>query len=397
MKIPLPIRTILRPSITSMIAVLMSFGAWIFPDFDGLNKGFDRPEQLTLTSVVILACWYLLIFVCFTLGQKIGELRIFTKVDARSNLFSMESNVVYYWFTFLSAIGICSMLSMIFHYLSLREAILSISLGQTNALKNSIYDNGDYSVGLVSLRYLILYPSSLALYRIIRLRSFSLVNIFNVFMLALFVFLSSRLMLIAALLTTAFLLAFGRHSIKISIPKLAISAAFIFLLLSVLNISRNASFYEKSNESFGMAGLSEIFSYLGSPFQAEIGSASITERLVAGDSYRNYVDIRETLNTNSAFVLLHEQMGYVCWVYIALVCLFMGFVFEVLLSMGKTIFLLPAGAILYGSAELWRLDLYQQGAFIIWFVFGIGLPVFLIFLEHLRCSMGRLWRMPVKS
>jgi len=56
----------------------------------------------------------------------------------------------------------------------------------------------------------------------------------------------------------------------------------------------------------------------------------------------------------------------------------MGFLFEFLASLGKTVFLLPCGAILYASAELWRLDLFQQGIFIVWMVTGIGLPAFLI-------------------
>ena len=92
----------------------------------------------------------------------------------------------------------------------------------------------------------------------------------------------------------------------------------------------------------------------------------------------NYVDVEINLMTNSAFFHLTQQIGYFSWVYIALICLFMGLVFEALASLGKTIFLLPCGAILYGSAELWRLDLFQQGTFIVWFVIGIGLPALLI-------------------
>jgi len=88
-------------------------------------------------------------------------------------------------------------------------------------------------------------------------------------------------------------------------------------------------------------------------------------------------------NTNSAFVHLHEQMGYFSWAYMAGMCLFMGFLFEFLASLGKTIFLLPCGAILYASAELWRLDLFHQGIFIVWMVVGIGLPSIVIAYRRL--------------
>jgi hypothetical protein len=67
-------------------------------------------------------------------------------------------------------------------------------------------------------------------------------------------------------------------------------------------------------------------------------------------------------------------MGYVSWLYIGVVSCFMGFMFSWLTSFGRTSFLLPSGAILYGSAELWRLDLFQEGIFIVWFVMGIGVP-----------------------
>jgi hypothetical protein len=161
---------------------------------------------------------------------------------------------------------------------------------------------------------------------------------------------------------------------------LTLFATIIFLILSVLNFSRNANYYERNRLSFGLAGVSEILAYLGSPFQVAIGSAPVVDQLVAGggETYRNYVDVEENLNTNSAFTLLHEQMGYASWLYIATICLFMGFVFEYLASFGKTVFLLPCGIILYGSAELWRLDLFHQGIFIVWFVSGIGLPIFLM-------------------
>jgi hypothetical protein len=107
--------------------------------------------------------------------------------------------------------------------------------------------------------------------------------------------------------------------------------------------------------------------------------------LVAGgdQTYRNYVEEEENLNTNSAFIHLHEQFGYSTWPYMAVMCLTMGFVFQALASLGKTVFLLPCGAILYASAELWRLDLFHQGLFIVWFVFGVGLPASIYALRSL--------------
>jgi hypothetical protein len=66
----------------------------------------------------------------------------------------------------------------------------------------------------------------------------------------------------------------------------------------------------------------------------------------------------------------------------------MGAVFRFLMSFGKTYFLLPCGAILYASSELWRLDLFRQGTFTVWFVVGIGLPASILIAEHLRKMAG---------
>jgi len=378
-----------------MMAVFASFAAWLFPSFGVLRKGFDNPSRFDLTSGVILACWYLLIFVSFTCGQKAGQFMSFPKNEVRSELPDLDSTIVYLGLTLLSLLGVVMMLVQIFHTLSLPEAILYISRGEANALKDTIYE--DYHIGIVSLRYLVIYPASLALYRIIRFKSFSLLNLLNVLMLVIITFLSSRLLFVATLVTTSFILSFGKRSIRVSIPKLSIAATLLFLILSALNISRNADFYERNHLSFGLAGVSEILAYLGSPFQASVASAKVTDKLDAGYPYRDYVDIEEVLNTTSAFVLLHQQMGYPCWIYITLICTFMGFTFEALASLGKTAFLLPCGAILYASAELWRLDLFQQGTFIVWFVIGVGLPAFVLFGTRLRNFLARLYRMPISA
>ena len=172
----------------------------------------------------------------------------------------------------------------------------------------------------------------------------------------------------------------------------------------MLNFSRNAGYYERNNLSFGLAGLNEIVAYLGTPFQVAVGAANVTDQLAAQgpgnpshgtEPYRYYVDIGINYNTNSAFVALHEQMGYWCWPYIAVLCVFMGAVFRLLTSLGKTYFLLPCGAILYASSELWRLDLFQQGTFIVWFVVGIGLPASILFAEQLLSIARKAYRAPV--
>lgn len=367
-----------------MGAVLVSFAAWLFPSFGILRKGFDYPADLTFDAFVVLACWYLLIFLSFSIGEKFGNLWNTRHRAVRGSVLDLDSNKVYYAFTILTVVGNAATLFRIFHLLTIQQALIFLSLGEGNSLKEALYE--DYSVGFVSLRYLVLYSAAIALYRVIRFKSYSLVNLLNLFLLCIGTFvLGSRMIFIATLLTVLLLLTFNRNTIRISVSKTLVVIALVFLLLSVANYARNKNYYDQNHASFGVAGISEILAYLGSPFQAAIGSAPVVEQLAAGgdQTYRNYVDEEVTLNTNSAFVHLHEQLGFASWLYIAFVCLFMGILFQFLLSFGKTILLLPAGGILYGSAELWRLDLFRQGVFIVWFVLGIGLPAFLIAGKHL--------------
>jgi hypothetical protein len=378
-----------------MVAVFTSFGAWLFPGFGVLRKGFDSPSRLDFDTFTVLTCWYLLIFVSFTVGEKVGGVLVLRKSARTAPLLNLNSNTVYYAFALLSATGIAATFISVFKALSVQQALASIALGHANQLKDALYE--DYSIGVVSLRYLVLYPASIALYRIIRLKSFTALNIFNVLLLVMSVVLSSRLMFIATLLTVIFLLGFDKESIRFSIPKLIAAVTLLFLMLAVLNYSRNKEYYEHNKLSFGLAGVSEILAYLGSPFQVAIGTAKVTDQIVGGDpdSYRDYVDIESNLMTNSAFFHLHQQMGYFSWLYVAVICVFMGLAFEAMASLGKTIFLLPCGAIMYGSAELWRLDLFHQGVFIVWFVIGIGLPTLLIggqrFFAFVSSRSGTAW------
>jgi hypothetical protein len=221
-------------------------------------------------------------------------------------------------------------------------------------------------------------------------------------MLALLAFMSYRLILIATTVTTFFLLSFGRRLMKVSGFKVAAWGGFLFLVLSGLNISRNAAYYEVNGLSFWLAGVNEIDAYLGTPFQVAVGTAPFTDQLAAGgigavggaEPYRLYVDIMQNYMTNSAFVHLHQQMGYLAWPYITVLCCFMGFAFESLVSVGKTVFLLPCGAILYASAELWRIDLYEQGTFSVWMIIGVGLPAFLLFAKYSGRFVKRLYQTP---
>ena len=73
MKIPVYLFT--RPSNVAMFGAVLSFGAWAFPSFGVLRKGFEKPAALDPVAILILAAWYAFIFVCFRIGEFFGTPR----------------------------------------------------------------------------------------------------------------------------------------------------------------------------------------------------------------------------------------------------------------------------------------------------------------------------------
>jgi hypothetical protein len=395
MALKLNINWIMKPSGIALFAVALSFCAWLCPDFGVLRKGFDVTEHPSVFSSFILFSWYLLIFTGFIIGQRLGAASASPHREP-INLPRLDSRPVYWIFTILGSIGTIATFVRIFRALPPIQAALYIYLGQANRLKNTLYD--DYSAGILSLRYLVLFSASLAIYRSVKFRKISFLAVANIVLLAATVLISSRLILIATLVVSVFLITYGKRHIKISPIKLGICATILFLILSVLNSSRNSNFYTQHSQTFGEAGVSEIITYLGSPFNVALGAASRTDEIASGrtDLYREYIDIEPLLTTNSAFVQLHETRGYAAWPYIGIACCFMGFMFSWLSSFGKTSLLLPCGAILYGSAELWRIDLFRQGIFIVWVVAGIGVPLIVLPFSKQRLNRGsRARRVPL--
>src|SRR5271166_6809225 len=252
MKFKINITHVARPSSIVVFAVTLSLCAWLFPDFGVLRKGFTVAEHPNLISSFIIFSWYLLIFAGLSLGQKLGA-SLATRQPGNNTIPPLDSRTVYWTFTILSMIGVISTYFRIFHSLSFLQAVLYIYLGQANRLKGTLYD--EYNAGILSLRYLVLYSASLAIYQIVKFRKLSILSVVNIVLLAMTALLSSRLILIATVLVSTFLLNYGKKSIEISLARLGILACILFAILSLLNSSRNSNFYAGRNLSFAEASV----------------------------------------------------------------------------------------------------------------------------------------------
>ena len=388
MFLKLPFTRIANPACISMIAASASLLAWLVPSFGVLRKGFDKPETFGIGPIIILTSWYALIFISFFLGQKLG------KTTARLSRWRVDypplnSDGAYWLFTALTAIGTSLMVIKIFQVLSPAVALLYLTVGQANMLGEALHEN--YSIGLVSLRYLVVYSASLSLASVITRKKVTFLNGLNFLMLLMIM--TARLILISTILMTIFQLNFNKKSVRVNVVRVFAILLTVFSLLAIVNYSRNVNYYSDRGFSFYGAAFSEMVAYLGAPVQVQIGMTKVLDELVHVDDfgYRPYVDVEEALNANSAFVFLHEQLGFAAWAYIFFMCGFMGFVFSLMSSFGKTAFLLPCGAILYASSELWRLNMFSQGIFITWFVCGLAVPLFLILTRKIRRLLAKLY------
>jgi hypothetical protein len=389
MRLNLPLRYILNPATVLLLSVLMSAIAWSIPTFGTLHKGFKYQADLSFYSLLIIFCWYTCIFTCFYFGQKIGTW-ISRIIHIKSNMYDIDDPKYIYIFSVATVIGISITYYKILSQISLVTAVNYVMIYQANRLKESLYDN--YSAGIMSLRYLIVFSASLAARRYIIYKKLSFMILLNIILLLLTALLSSRLLFIATLLNIIFITCYYKSHIQLKIVKGIAFLMIVFTVLSIFNFTRNAKYYDARDLSFWGAGVSEIIAYLGAPFQVSIGGAESIENVtnVPSETYRNYVDVERNLNTNSAFIYLHELLGYLAWPYIAVLALFMGFLFSFFVGFGNTIFMLPAAAILYAAAELWRLDLFQQGIFITWIFCSISLPIIANSFCYLNKFMAKL-------
>jgi hypothetical protein len=356
-----------------MMAATLSFGAWAFPSFGVLRKGFDKAAVLDPVAILILASWWALIFVCFRVGEFFGT-PARTRASQPRAAISLDADIPYCIFTIIAAVGVLAACAKVLGSLSLVGAVSFVTTGQANELKDAILD--DYQVGLLSLRYAAVYPAVIAMYRLVTKRRLSFSIVVNVLLLLLVTLITGRLWLVAAVMTIFLLLNYNVQYRKVRVSRMVLVVVSLFSILSVFNYTRNLGFYEERGLGFWSSSFAEIITYLGCSSQVALGTAARTSDLVSGkpEHYRELVDVEIQANAVSAFVMLHESMGYLCWLYMAVVCAAFGFVFSRLVAMGATLYLLPCGSILYASAELWRLNLFGQGIFIVLMVVGIGVP-----------------------
>jgi len=371
------LKKLLTPHYIILLTVLVSLSAWLLP-FDNMRRGFLQKENLTVQAICFLLLWYGLIFVCGKVGFAVGR-----KIKRAETLDTIPDGTFYKIITALSLFGV---LYVCITIVTTDPLFLQYILAfQANLLKNSLYDN--YETGIHSLRYLSILGGAMALYYIVAEKSFKFIHLLNLVSLLVTSFLSSRLsIMLACLIFVGIMVRRGR---RISVRTIAVFAILLFALLTVFNFYRNANyykfFYNMTNPI--LMNISEMVTYLGSPFQVSVGVANhadefryngnvegrIAEKVFPtyvqsdedeavghADAYRAFVDVEASLTTNSAFTSYYSGMGNYAFIVIAVI----SFLYAAIaghISQYRSFLFVIQYVVLYCFAEVWRTDLFTAG------------------------------------
>jgi hypothetical protein len=188
---------IFTPIALTIFSLSLSIIAWLIPDFKFIYKGYEVPSEISVQSLLLLFDWYILIIFGFYLGNLIGKERVM-KLIMPIKIVSLENKNIYYSFTVLSLIGLLVTYYKILKNIPANEIIISFLDGGGNILKETLYEQ--YSFGFVSLRYLVIYSSSLSLYKLYSDKKISLLFLLNTVMLFGIAIISSRLIFVSTIM-----------------------------------------------------------------------------------------------------------------------------------------------------------------------------------------------------
>ncbi|MEW4241086.1 hypothetical protein Q0N51_19060 [Priestia megaterium] len=381
---------ILKPYSMVLITVAISFFLWVIPYSSNFRTGYSAKENLTGNAIFILILWYGSIITASFIGYRFGK-----KIKMNKRLDEIDNDKFYKLITILSMVGVGY---LIIYLLSVNpEIFLNIFNGSANQIKAVLYAN--YSIGLLSLRYVVAISGSIGIANLIINKRVKVIDLLNILMLLFIAAMSARLLIIMSVL---FLLGIlFKKKIILKKRYFLVGTILLFLLLGFYNNSRNMEFYENryGTDSSVVANVMEIVTYVGSPFQVSMGVANNFNQFMAWSNsdnvlmvfpvlkkyydvpidYRNYVDIESSLTTNSAFVDLFSSMGLYSFLVITITSLVFSIIMGHFSQYRSYIFLIEL-ILLYCFSEIWRIYLFNQGIILTLLISIIVCSLLVVFL-----------------
>jgi hypothetical protein len=381
----LTLETAVRPHTLLLVGAGLSFLAWAIPWGGAIPAAlrFAPAQPWTLHGMLFLAGWYAFFFAVgvggFYLGRRIPVLQRAERVPWES---------FYVFFTILSLVGT----AYSYGYVAAHSPH-AISAAFLHHRFNAVRYALPYAAGAATLRYAASLAGAIAIFELGRGR-LRPVHVLNVLLLLLSAAIASRVSLIIAGIAVAGLAA--RHFQTTRAPArhvlgvLLLGVVSLFVLLSLLNYSRNADFYR----SYGVRdplvmNVDEMVRYLGVPFQASVAVSNhvsqwpeVPSTVAAGtrayvlptyatsgvpasvarasNRYHSLAPIPTILSTNSVLAGMYGVFGVLAFPILGLVVL-VGAVIAGHASRYRSYAFLVSLVIAYCFAEWWRIYMFNQG------------------------------------
>lgn len=377
-----------KPWLMLVFTVVLSLLCWAIPISSGLRKGFLVQEKLSFDAFTGIFLWYsflsLTIFICFQLGRKIKLPRFPSS--------SLENITPYYVLTFMAILGTMSTILITIKMYGFSSLSNMLSEGQGNIIRHVIYDDGNYIPGLLSLRYVGTISGVLALFYIMRKQGNYIIHFINLFLLLFCTFSAGRVALVAAINIFITIYACSDWSIKTPLKgkTVILLGTILITFLSLINYARNANYYDiGGSETATTALLGEVVAYIGSPMQVTIGTFNNFKDIGTSHDYRSYVDVEESLTTNSAISDVYSEEGILGLIVLTGRIMLFTIIMGICTKHGNHYFLITSGTCLYAISELWRIDIFSKGFFLTLFLVSIISPLISRFLPRIYTKNSR--------
>ena len=369
------LRLLTTPHIGILLGAMLSCIAWALPAASEAGKGFvARPASSaeliwTITAYLGIAAasaggfyWGL------SLSKQLPEF------SSRHGARLRQTGVWTCWIL-LSLVGVACSLVKVAGALGISGCIRTVATFNANGLKAALYT--DYSMGILSLRYIVILAAGIAIFRYLAFREVSLRTIASLGLLMIVAVMSSRLSLIWAIVigVTTYVLGQGDFT-KRKIPArevLTFVGVFI-VLVGALTISRTYGYYrDRGAETFTAAIGTEFQRYLAAPFQGSIDAVNYPDRRAR---LQQIAGIDEGLTTNSAFLEMAVMMGKWNVLSLGAVLFWSGLVCGVLHRFRSSYFIVLFGVLQSCHLEIWRIVMFPKGITFTLVFASIVVPLF---------------------
>ena len=371
---------IIKPYYAITVPVLLSLFAWLIPDgwIDVAVRGFDKKENFGFNAFVLLLSWYFIAFISSYLFFHLG--RINHQVSTFNKRVPLNGFRIYSIYSFIAWIGFFMTIFKVLKVVGFGGLVVTLFVDfQANAIKDILYD--DYSIGLLSLRYIVVLTFGMALYRIQVLKEYKIINFTNVVVFILYTaVLGRRLDLIEGMVVyLALANRDGQLLKKIKIRNLYLSFFIGASLLVLATTVRNYNTFKSAGSTNVLsATLSNVIQYLGPPMQVTFSIANNIDLATNGHSYWKFTNVSESLTTNSALSTIIYTWGWWAYAYSFLLCGFWSYIAGWASKNKNNYLYIIYPIIIYGFLEYWRINIFSTGIFYTLIIVGLGVPIFVV-------------------